>query len=309
MIVSVIICTYNRVDPIQDCLDSLIKQTRPPDEVIIVDASDTQPLPALLRYRYGNGPLQIRYFYSRPPQLTRQRNEGIQASRGDIIFFFDDDVVLEPDYIEQVMRVYEEDTEGVVGGVQGTLTNVNSRMGWKRRLLMNLFMLDGPGDGRVLPSGFQRWVAYGESRYLSMHQPLYIEVMSGCIMSYRRIVVDEFKFDERFPTYGGEDQDFSYRVSRKYRLCYTPLARAEHHSDPLGRLGLGNYYYQSGQSHVFLFFNAFVDNPLNWLAFGWSILGRMIFLLVYYRSMDAVKGLLLGYMEGIKINSALHRQR
>lgn len=289
------------------CLESVRTQSRLPDEVVVVDASDHDQLSHDLGVLDLGMP--ITYIKS-VPHLTRQRNQGVQASRGDIIFFFDDDVVLEPDYIEQVLRVYEEDKQGIVGGVQGTLTNVGTQTSWKRRLIIQLFLLDGPGDGRMLPSGLQRWVDSAHPRYQHLVEPLPIEVMNGCIQSYRRTVFDDFQFNEDLPGYGtGEDRDFSYRVSRKYRLYYTPLARAEHRSRPLERMGLAAYYYLLARFHVVTFVNTHGHNPLNWLAFGWSILGRAIYLALLYRSGEAVSELLRGYREGVRMHVLISRQR
>src|SRR5262249_61147187 len=61
----------------------------------------------------------------------------------------------------------------------------------------------------------------------------------GCNMTYRREVFRRFRFDEWFDGYGlCEDQDFSWRVGRVWRLVQTPHARLEHRLSPLERAKL-----------------------------------------------------------------------
>ena len=68
--------------------------------------------------------------------------------------------------------------------------------------------------------------------------PTEVAWLSGCNMSYRKELFDEFSFDERFEGNGwGDDRDFSYRVSRRYRLVATPDARLVHKEVPAGRIG------------------------------------------------------------------------
>ncbi len=49
-----------------------------------------------------------------------QRNEGLKLVESEVVFFPDDDSLCDPDYAEHVMRIYERDTDRVVGGVTGT---------------------------------------------------------------------------------------------------------------------------------------------------------------------------------------------
>ena len=94
MDISVIIPTKNRTKDLVNLLDSLRNQTRLPDELIIVDASDNDDTKNMLEEQGNQLPFDVVY-RSTAPGLTRQRNIGISLSRGSLLFFFDDDVVLE----------------------------------------------------------------------------------------------------------------------------------------------------------------------------------------------------------------------
>ena len=88
MKVSVVIPTYNRVSLLGRALDSVLKQTRPPDEVIVVDDGSTDDTRARVAVNYPNVvylPLPAR------AGVSRARNAGIKAARGEWIALLDSD--------------------------------------------------------------------------------------------------------------------------------------------------------------------------------------------------------------------------
>ena len=94
--VSVVIPNFNRMDLIGETLDSILNQTRPPDEIIVVDDGST------------DGSIDIlKQFQPRVTLLTQEnagpaaaRNRGFSASRGRFIQFFDSDDLCAPNKIE-----------------------------------------------------------------------------------------------------------------------------------------------------------------------------------------------------------------
>src|SRR3970040_2707668 len=99
---SVIICSKNRLDDLIRCLDSLVSQTKSPQELIIVDSSDMPLLQKTLFTKIFNTdyfPITHLIYVHTTPGLTHQRNIGVKHAKGEIIYFFDDDVVLESDYL------------------------------------------------------------------------------------------------------------------------------------------------------------------------------------------------------------------
>lgn len=101
---SVIICTRNpRPDLIGRVLDSLRAQSLPVDryELILVDNGSTPPLDAAA---LGHG-LPLRVISEPIPGLTVARCAGIAQSRAPLLCFVDDDNFLDPDYLEQAVRI------------------------------------------------------------------------------------------------------------------------------------------------------------------------------------------------------------
>lgn len=93
---SVIVPVYNRVDEINDLLESLSAQTCRDFEVIIVEDGSTEPCGDLVRSFAGK--VDVRYFYKPNEGRSIARNYGIDRSLGDYLVFFDSDCVIPRDY-------------------------------------------------------------------------------------------------------------------------------------------------------------------------------------------------------------------
>jgi len=94
--VSVIVPTFNRATYIEECIESLLSQTTPPFEIIVVDDGSEDDTATRLA-AYGE---RIRYFYKTNGGKASAVNLGLTKARGDLIWFFDDDDVAMPDTIE-----------------------------------------------------------------------------------------------------------------------------------------------------------------------------------------------------------------
>lgn len=238
MQVSVIIPTYNRVDDLSACLESISRQTGLPKEVIIVDDSDTsgvQHYIESLQDEFTNIGVPLRYIRnSAGKSLTIARNVGIQNAKSDIILFLDDDVVLETYYIKELLSIYVQIPSAM--GVQGLITHLpktNSIVS-----LLNKFFYLGHNEelrGRVLSSTSCTYPSVPEG----YHSPVPCEWLSGCNQSYRKEVFLTLQFDENLKKYSyKEDVDLSYRVFKSWprSLYLAPAAKCVHNVSTAGRL-------------------------------------------------------------------------
>lgn len=227
--ISVIICTKNRLDDFRNTVVSLTRQNRLPDELIVVDSSDG---PIIQDYvSVINAPFQCCY-YRAPLGLTRARNVGVQKSNSDLVFFFDDDVELETNYLAKIEQAFKSDSMTEIGAVGGRITNVITQMSAplflyiKRRifdLLRIVFLLSRLGNGNFRYSGMPTLPhALQTSRY--------IECLSGGCMAFRREVFGKVCFDEDLIGYGHvEDADISKQVLQAgYKIFYEASAELKH---------------------------------------------------------------------------------
>ena len=99
MKISAVIPTRNRVSCLARTLRSLINQTRIPDEILVVDSSDDVDSADSIRNQFEGHSIQ---WMTSEASVCVQRNIGIQHAAGDWIFLCDDDIELEPDYIQKL---------------------------------------------------------------------------------------------------------------------------------------------------------------------------------------------------------------
>ncbi len=272
---SVIICTKDRPADLQRCLDSLAKQTRLPDELIVVDSgsNDVQPVVAAFA---GTAPACVTQHLRSAPGLTKQRNVGIRQATKDIIYFLDDDVLLDPSYIEEIQRVYEtpgaEDVVAVGPAIALPRKTTRAPRVYRRCFMMTRI----DGRGRLLPSGFAE-LSWGNAD-TQIHAA---EVGSGCGCTFRREVFDQISFDEWFDGYGFmEDIDFTYRASRLGRMVENPRARLLHLESPSARLDWRGLIKMQIVNHHYVFAKHMPQDLYHRLCFWWSELGETLWRLV-----------------------------
>jgi len=219
--VSVVIATMDREEDLKRCLESLWRQTHLPHEVVIVDdgSLDAQVLRALVPPE-----VEFQYHRKRPPGLSASRNLGAKVATGDLILFLDDDVVLEPPFIEEIVKVFEEDTRGKIAGVSGVITNKRPKPRWFK-LWARLFFLDRGRPGELFPWGFFSEIGIPEG-------VVNVDWIPGGMSCFRKGVFSELSLSDmgQRGRHGLADVEFSWRVSRDYKLKVTPYARLAHYS-------------------------------------------------------------------------------
>lgn len=100
--VSVIIPTLNRYVYLKDVLCDLENQTYKNFEVIIVDQTDD-----FQEQFYKGWNLDLRFWFQEEKALWRARNEAIQSSKGKYILLYDDDSLVEANWIEEHLKTLD----------------------------------------------------------------------------------------------------------------------------------------------------------------------------------------------------------
>ncbi len=95
--VSVIIPAYNAERYIAEAVDSVLAQTWPDVECIVVDDGSTDRTSDIVK-RYGD---RVKYFYQKNAERSAARNRGITESSGAFIAFLDADDYIAPKKVEE----------------------------------------------------------------------------------------------------------------------------------------------------------------------------------------------------------------
>jgi len=105
--VSVIIPSYNHAAFIGEAIASALAQTRPPDEILLVDDGSSDDTAGVVQPFAG----RVRCFLRHHEGMGATYNFGVREARGDVIAFLESDDVWTPTYLEETLGFLEEHPE------------------------------------------------------------------------------------------------------------------------------------------------------------------------------------------------------
>ena len=238
--VSVVVATRNRPGHIRDCLARLLELEHASFDVIVVDnAPDTDETRDAFLDAVGSDD-RFRYLRLDRPGVSRARNAGIAAARGPLVAFVDDDVRVDPFWLQGVVRAFARVPSAVcVTGLVATRAIAgpeqryfDSRVSWAANLEPRVF--HPTSDDPLHPWAAGRFGA-------------------GANMAFQLAAVRALEgFDEDLGpgtiAKGGEDIDLFVRALRAGGdLVYDPAALVWHiHRSDAGDLEKQMYGYGVG---------------------------------------------------------------
>jgi glycosyltransferase involved in cell wall biosynthesis len=191
--ISVIIPTYNYGRFIEDAIRSVLDQTHPVSEIIVVDDGSTDETRAVVE-RIGRG---VKYIYQPNRGVCAARNYGVGESSGEVIAFLDADDVWGPTKLEkQILRL---DTDAEIGLVHCGIREFEDKTNRTIRL-------------------FVEGVEDGAAESLLLFEPPLVNVSGSVIMTTRKAFELVSGFDTRMKV--SEDWDFCYRVARRFKVAF-----------------------------------------------------------------------------------------
>ncbi|KKH96470.1 hypothetical protein EO95_10585 [Methanosarcina sp. 1.H.T.1A.1] len=274
MNVSIIIPTYKRSHDLKECLDSIFIQTKFPSEIIVVDNADdfeTEKIVSVEKVFFENKGAIIKYIKNgKLNSANIARNIGADNAKNDLLLFVDDDVVLDPNFIKEILNAFSQYPNAI--GVQGYIQNmeVNPLIDIIERVF---FLKHSRKNRNQLLSSFQDVYAYPLTKIVSCQW-----LMAGCTC-YIKDVFDKFKFDEYLYKYcAGDDADLSFRINKMYpgTLYQTPFAKLIHKVSSSGRPAKKEIIFTTQVYHTYLFFKNIDQNILNKCMFVWSRIGLIM---------------------------------
>ncbi len=198
-LLSVVVLTYNRVDVLIPCVESILASTYQNMEVIIIDNHSTDNTQEQVQLKFGNNPM-VRYVYMEKNLMAAGgRNAGFRESKGDWILFIDSDNIIYPDMIEILVKEAQKDSSiGLLGPL-----SINTNMGntiWLAAGGFNFFT----SIAQMLYNGKEPEKVELKHRY-----PTYYSV--NIYFVSRKAMEAVSGMDERYGIMY-EDFDFGYRI-------------------------------------------------------------------------------------------------
>jgi glucosyl-dolichyl phosphate glucuronosyltransferase len=221
MICSVLICTYNRSELLQQCLQSLIEGTiEKPDQIVVVNGGSNITDEIVKSYMGTHG-IEIKLINTINKNLATSRNVGLCYCSGDIIAMTDDDAEVFPNWVAKMKQAHIQHREaGAVGGVV---------LGRNTKTLI----------GRVADAiTFPIW-----------EDARAVRTLPGVNISYKREYIQQIGLqDEKL--FRGEDVDYNWRIQKKGGLIwFNPAIKVYHYHRPTLR-GFLNQHYMYGRAYL-----------------------------------------------------------
>jgi GT2 family glycosyltransferase len=198
---SVIVCSRNRPRYLLETVESVLHGRERPAEIVIVDQSD-EPHPTLAAMGVRDG-CAVRYLHSAERGVSRARNTGMRAAATELLIYTDDDVFVDPDWLEPMVRNLAE------LGARGVVTGR---------------VLSTPDE---VPGGFAPALVSSESTAEYAGRIAKDVLEAGNMGVHRATMLTLGGFDEElgpgtgFPA--GEDNDMGYRLlAAGCRIRYVP---------------------------------------------------------------------------------------
>jgi GT2 family glycosyltransferase len=300
--VAVVIPTKNRPQDLDSTVETLLAQTVLPRQLIVIDQSPTDESERRVFQRCHTLDCEaqdsLELIYRRDPSLTgltAARNSALMLVHAEIVLFLDDDVILEPNFIEQLLAAYEDHPDAT--GVSGVVTNYSPPPAifrlWSRVFMRRPFWDD-------------RQPAYWNAYRLRDGEPMRVTRLGGGLMSFRMSAIAGMKFDENLHgACDGEDVEFCAQLHPSAVLLIEPKARLIHNQSPEGRSG-EHWLRRHARTMWYLYRRCWNHGVRNRLALVWLNIGyALVAAAVSTRRLSLVP--YLGITESIRESRLLAR--
>ena len=117
MVLSITICTYNRLEYLKKCLTSILDQTQGSQiiEINIIDNNSTDNTKNYIAERQKEFP-EINYYIEKKQGISHARNLSFKVCKGDFLAFVDDDAVINKNWLESLLNELKTQNQNIVYG-------------------------------------------------------------------------------------------------------------------------------------------------------------------------------------------------
>jgi glycosyltransferase involved in cell wall biosynthesis len=233
VVFSVVVATYQRIEPLDRLLAALAAQQYPAPkfEVVVVDDGGGAPIKDIVRPYESS--LNLRLFAQTNGGPAAARNLGASRAKGRFVAFTDDDCAPDPGWLAALERAFATAPEAAIGGalingVDGNLYSEASELlvdylylrYSPTQILGGFFLANNltvPREAFLAAGGFDASMRYGEDREFchrwAAHGGAFRHAPEAVVRHYN--VLRLFSFARLHYRYGGGTALFRDRLSRR----------------------------------------------------------------------------------------------
>ena len=225
-----VVATRNRTQVFERTLKSLAGQSLQPAEIVVVDASEDYSTCQLCTGGVEGLRAKLKWEKATVAGAAAQRNQGVKQAVQPFIFFFDDDILFEPECVNRLWQAIQSDEK--LGGVNAMITNQKYvRPGLASRTMFRL--MNGSKATHYPGSVLGPAVNLLPEDRDELPEIVPVEWLNTACTVYRREALPTPPFDSVFSGYSlMEDLTLSLRVGRKWKLANARTGRIFHDSQP-----------------------------------------------------------------------------
>ncbi|MGY1737102.1 glycosyltransferase [Geodermatophilus sp. SYSU D00684] len=196
--ISVVVCAYNEEATLAECLESLEACSYPDLDVVVCDDGSTDATAEIAR-RHPFRLLELEH-----GGLSRARNAGLAAARGDVVAYLDADAACHPEWPFHLALSLEDERIVATGGPNLPVDDAG---------LVERAVALSPGSPMEVLTSHDR----------AEHVP-------GCNMAFRREALQAIGGFDPVYTAAGDDVDVCWKLlDRGWEIGFAPAAQVNHH--------------------------------------------------------------------------------
>ena len=224
------VATRNRADALKKALESLAEQSVHPKEIIVIDSSGNDETRKLCEPGIAGVDSHLKWIEALQIGAAVQRNQGVTTASQPFIWFFDDDILFDPDCVARLWKAISSDPQ--IGGVSAMIKNQNyGAPGAASRFMFRL--MNGSREstyaGRVIGPAVNLLPEDRED----LPEVVPVEWLNTTCTIYRREALPDPPFPAQFTGYSlMEDVALSLEVGKTWKLANARTARIFHDSQP-----------------------------------------------------------------------------
>jgi len=165
--ISIVIVTHNRINLIQQCIESIIAQSQNKYEIIVIDNYSSDKTTDILKNKYGNELKIIRNDFKK--NLADCKNIGVNEARGEIIAFTDDDCIPSINWLERILVCFNSSDCAIAAGPVRLQKNLRFPWWWQASLNWTIGIAE-INSNKFLPLGSN--VAFRKDAYIEIESML-----------------------------------------------------------------------------------------------------------------------------------------